>query len=330
MAQVWDLIGDIGGTNMRLAACRDGQLGPARIFATKGGMHLSDAIETFAADIGTLPDRAVVAAAGPVRDGVVTLTNSGMRIDQRDIAKQTNHGVARVLNDFEAAAWSQVEIDRNAISTIHGQAAFPAAPRLIMGPGTGLGVGSIVWHEAGPVVIPGEGGHVRVAAQNAREMAIYATYARLFPEFVMGQGVALEAEAVASGTGIPNLYAAIAETDGTPAPAASTKEIFAAARSGDAIATETVTLCCTSIARIAGDLALFLNAAGGVFICGGVAAANPWAFDNDAVRDGFTAGGRFTDLRQSYALHLVTSGEFGLLGGINYLKHSRGPSSNAG
>ena len=324
----WDLIGDIGGTNMRLAAAADGALIDTHVFPTKGGGPLCDAIATVTAAMGSVPRRAVVAGAGPIHDPeherVITLTNSGLRIDEAEIAGLTSGRAARVLNDFEAAAWSQVTIDPARIRTLHGAAKFPTAPRLILGPGTGLGVGSIVWHGDMPVVIPGEGGHVRVAAETDRDLAILRSYARLFPEFVIGGGVALEAEALASGTGIPNLYAAIAATDGQAVSPPPTPDIFAEARNGEAIATETVARFCATIARVAGDLALFLNARGGVFLCGGMAAANPWAFETPDVIDAFCQGGRFTAMRRDYNLHLVTDGAFGLDGALNYLCHVLG------
>ena len=71
----WDLVADIGGTNMRLAVAVDGAITEQQTFLTTGDMHLTDAIRLFVDKVGSAPRFVEVAAAGVIQNGYVTLTN---------------------------------------------------------------------------------------------------------------------------------------------------------------------------------------------------------------------------------------------------------------
>ncbi len=176
----------------------------------------------------------------------------------------------------------------------------------------------MVWVHGQPHVVPGEGGHISLAPQSDEELAYFQTLLALWPDVRIGQG-AIEAEAILSGTGVPVLYRAIAQTRQTDVQAKTTEEVFTAAKDqSDQSAVITIDLFRRYLGQIAGDLALVFNAAGGVFITGGVILKNPWVLDQGFL-DAFNSGGRHSDWRAQMPVYLYQNEDFGLLGARNYI-----------
>ena len=328
---LWDLVADVGGTNMRLAAARDGQIIQQKTFETTGSMHLTDAIRSFVAEIGSSPRFVEVAAAGVIVDGYVTLTNAKQGFSADDLTAAAGASNARILNDFEAAAWSLVTADPKDLSLVQGALPAPletppapTPPRLIIGPGTGLGVGTLAWAGNQPEVLQGEGGHVRIAPRNLSEVAIFSKLAELWPATRMGDSdsLALEAEAIVSGTGMPYLMRALEALDGRDPSNMSARDVFQTAEQhSDSLAERAVDIFCHHLGAVAGDLALYISAHGGVFLTGGVLLKNAWLFGRPAFIEGFNQGGRHTRFRVKIPIYLYRNDNFGLQGAINAMRH---------
>ncbi|SCZ71202.1 glucokinase [Epibacterium ulvae] len=317
---MWNLIGDVGGTNMRLAAVSsDGEILEQRSFPSKGDVPLEEVCRSFVSPRDGAPGHVVIAAAGVVKDGQVTLTNARQTASESGIAAACGTGHAKILNDFEAAAWSLATVGAEDVTVLQGTTQFQRAPRLIIGPGTGLGVGSLIYAHGQPAVVPGEGGHVAIAPRRADLVAVFDCLTRDWPEVAMGAPLAVEAEALLSGTGLPRFYRALAEVRGAAAVCVENAEIFAAAQTqSDAVAVEAVALFAEYLGAVAGDLGLVLGATGGVFVTGGLALKNPWMFDTGFL-EAFNAGGRHQSWREAMPVYLYSNEDFGLIGARNYL-----------
>ena len=328
----WDLVADVGGTNMRLAMAVDGRIKEQQTFETTGGMHLLDAVREFCAKIGSSPRFVEVAAAGVIQNGYVTLTNAGQQgFSEADLILAASAKKAKILNDFEAAAWSLVTADPDDLTSIQGDlpAALemppkPTPPRIIIGPGTGLGVGTLAWAGAQPEVLQGEGGHVRIAPHTVEDVAIFTKIAELWPETQMDMVncLSLEAEAVVSGTGIPYLMQALESLDGREPSGMTARDIFDVARTdGNPLAVKAVDMFCHHLGAVAGDLALYISAYGGVFLTGGVLLKNEWIFQRPAFLKAFNQGGRHTKFRVHVPIYLYRNSNFGLQGAINAMTY---------
>jgi len=317
---MWDLVADVGGTNMRFAAVKtDGASLAQRTFRTSGPLDVAAASAEMIRAQSSLPRQIVVAAAGVVDSGKVRLTNSSQSFSEASLSAATGVSNIKILNDFEAAAWSLATVSAQDVDTLQGEFATSHAPRLIIGPGTGLGVGAMVWSNGKPHVISGEGGHVTLAPQTAQEVPYFQALVALWPDVRIGATFAVEAEAILSGTGIPFFYKAVAQVEAKAAPLTRTEDIFKAARSGDdAVAVIAIALFRKYLGTVAGDLGLAFDAKGGVFIAGGVALSNPWLFDQDFL-DAFNAGGRHTGWREQLPVNLYQNSDFGLIGARNYI-----------
>lgn len=313
----WDIVADIGGTNMRVAQVVDGTIAQRQDFAMTPERDVARTMAAVAAKWGGAPGRIVAAAAGPVRDGRIALTNGGWLVCERLIAEATGAGQVHVINDFEAAAWSLATLSDADVQPIGQSKSLTKGHRVAVGPGTGLGVGSLIWDGTGYSVVPGEGGHVSLGPRRMSEVPVFERMAQLWPAAVLSDTMRLEAEAMLSGTGLPVLYQACGGAAGITG-----REIFERARIGEDEAVRCRAIFAEHLAALCGDLAVTLRAAGGLFLVGGVAQANADLFD-DVFWEAFRQGGRdeFTALRADCGIYLVTVTDFGLRGCVNALSN---------
>lgn len=269
------LIGDIGGTNVRFALMTDAHAAP-RSFeaaATADFPDIETAIEEMVlARTSLIPRSAVLAVAGPVTGEAVDLTNAEWVVRPRDMMQRIGLGDVVLLNDFEALALALTElqaVDLVAIGHSQGGDGAPGAgatshdPKLVLGPGTGLGVGGLVHAANLWVPVPGEGGHVSFGPVEEDEFEVWQA---IEPEH--GR---ISAEALLCGRGMVRLYRAVAKSAGFSLHFDDPAMITDAAIAGtDPCAERTLELYCRLLGRLAGDLALVFMATGGVYLGGGI------------------------------------------------------------
>ncbi|EEE35813.1 glucokinase [Rhodobacteraceae bacterium KLH11] len=319
----WNLVADIGGTNTRLGVVTDGELTDLRKHPTGTLTDLQEALHSLCDEIGTSPRAVVAAGAGPVRKGTIRLTNANLDLSETFLAHATGAHHTFVINDFTAAAWSVAEITRDKVKVLQGEAAPPLGTRLVVGPGTGLGVGALLYSEGHFHTISGEGGHMGLSPRHLDEVDVFNAARQIAPDCFFGDTLAIEAEMFLSGTGLPILYQAVAMAAGQASVTPRTaKDILQDARDGsDACAVKTARMFTEHLGAIMGDLAVALVPRGGVFLVGGVAEKNRWLFDQDFLC-AFNAGGRFDALRQGMNLYVSEQDEFGIVGANNFCKNA--------
>ncbi len=313
---MWHLIADVGGTNMRLAALSEtGEILRSQTLHSSGDIELERACAQFAAGEGSAPGDVVLAAAGVVEQGRVTLTNARQSASEQGLAAATGAESATILNDFEAAAWSLATVTTADVTRLQGPDEVPAGTRVIIGPGTGLGVGALVVKGDHEMVAPGEGGHIAIGPRRAELVAVFQALVAIWPEVAMSD-LTVEAEALLSGTGIPYFYRALARAKGAAELELDAAEVFQRVDS-DPVAAELVELFGEYLGAVAGDVATLFKAEGGVFVTGGVVQKNPGLLGAAFLR-GFGDGGRYNELRSRIPLYRYEVQEFGLIGARNY------------
>lgn len=315
----WNLIADIGGTNARFASVSQGEISKIKTYSSKGEHGLLEAMEEYAGSFDTKPQSIVLAVAGYIENDEVHLTNAkkGIKID--NVRKLSQTGTASLINDFEAAAWALATVTKDDVKRLQGKQELSKGDRLIIGPGTGLGVGALIDCGDKYIAVPSEGGHAGISPHSDFQVEVFIELSKLWPEVIIGSGgLRLEAEAFLSGTGIPFLYEAVCKVLGQECLYKTTAEVFAAHGKGEVAVETTTSLISSQLGALAGDLALTLSADGGVFISGGVVLKNPWLLNEDFLT-AFNDGGRFTDTRKKYSVYLYTNEQFGLSGAANAL-----------
>ncbi len=286
------LLGDVGGTNVRLALSLDGRLAPIGHFAVAEHPDPILLIAGFLEERGVAspPARAVFAAAGPVApDGRrVRVTNSAWTLDAARLEGELGIGNVRLVNDFAANAWALMRLRDEDLLQVGPGERCPGAPCTILGPGTGLGVAHLLTVEGRAMVLATEGGHATMPAADAEE-------ARIFDRIRERCGH-VSAERVLSGAGLVNLHEAVAVLAGRRPHARSPEMVTGHAGEGCADCGRSVELFLAMLGSFAGNLALTLDARGGVFIAGGIVPRLAARLAASRFRERFEAKGRFSDL----------------------------------
>lgn len=277
------LIADIGGTNARFSILVDANAEPKAFdsIRTRDFKTLDEAIQSHVLDQTSLiPRSAVLAVAGPTDGDAIDLTNNDWIVYPRRMIDELGFDEIVILNDYEAQALAVVALADDHLQKIGGGKRDPAAHRVVIGPGTGLGVAGLVHAAHTWIPVAGEGGHVDLGPQTARDQEIFPHLERI--------GGRVSGEQVLCGRGMVNLYQAVAKANGNAPRYTDPSEVSQAAETGsDPDAVETLTLFAEYLGRVAGDLALVFMARGGVYLTGGITQKILPFFDTTRFRAAF-------------------------------------------
>lgn len=304
------LVGDIGGTNARFALWTEGHISSVQTLATAQFETPEVAIRHYLSSLGMVPQQIAdlcLACAGPVSGEHFRFTNSHWSLSRTGLSQALELDHLLLINDFTAMALGMTRLHEQQCRVIRSGQADPNSPILVIGPGTGLGVSTLVPEpNNGWRVLPGEGGHVDLPVGSLRELALWQ---QLFSEF--GH---VRAEDVLSGRGLVRLYRAICTLDQHQAHLDTPSEISKAALAGDPVAIEVLSLFCIWLGRVAGNAVLTTGARGGVYVVGGVIPRFSDFFLASGFADSFCAKGCMSHYLEQVPAWLVTAEYPGLEG----------------
>ena len=307
------LIADIGGTNARFALADTGAAG----FSSEATLKCADfpsvetAIEQYLEQLGAgTPDVICLAGAGALVDNRINITNNHWLLAVDDLSEAFATDAIRLMNDFEAIAWSVPALDDDDCMPV----GLPDAPGLpngdysvaIVGPGTGLG--AVGLRRLGGVLIPiaGEGGHGGFAPETKVQLDVLTALRERFDR--------VYSERVVSGSGLENIYWALGQIHGQKLPKLSAAEIFTAAGEANEHAAEAVGLFFEVLGQFAGDYALTIGANDGVYIAGGIVPRYPELLVSSRFRSGFESKGKHRSILERIPTQLIRHPQPGLLG----------------
>lgn len=311
----YSLVGDVGGTNARFALVERGSVRPQAIEILPCGNYanLSEAVIEYLRRVGVSEvSEACLAVASPVRGTRIRMTNNHWQFDTEEIRQQFGWRAFKVINDFTAMALGVLHVPEDNLVHVCGGPGDKHRPRLVMGPGTGLGVSGLVPTRNGWVPLVTEGGHVDFAPANDNEMSIL--------RILQGRFGRVSVERILCGQGLLNLYQAHAEIQGIAAPLDAPESITAAALEHvDALASHTLGHFCEILGRTAGNAVLTLGSTGGVYLCGGILPRVLDFFLQSPFRSGFEDKGRMRPLVEFTPVFVVTEPYTGLFGAAEAL-----------
>ena len=269
------LIGDIGGTNCRLALAHNGQLLRESIttYADDAYPTLVDAIRAYLHEQGVHEQKvlaqkaevtiACLAIAGPVTGDTVKLTNHAWHFSIEQTRIDLNLAALEIINDFEAIALALPHLRCEHLQQIGGAEPQPNKPKVVMGPGTGYGAAQVIRCGESFIALPSEGGHVSFAPSTERELALCA--------WLLRQDLQITREQLLSGPGLERIYRGLCELDGATAEALRAAEIQTrAVADNDPRCVAALNMFCELLGTAARDQALDILAQGGVYIAGGI------------------------------------------------------------
>jgi len=309
------LVADIGGTNARFALVEEGsvKLVAIEVLPCADYANLDQAIVDYLARAGVgSVSQACFAVASPVREAQVRMTNNHWRFDIDVVKQQFGWRTFKVINDFTAMALGVPHVTRDKLIHICGGPGNPQRPRLVIGPGTGLGVSGLMPIRNGWVPLMTEGGHVDFTPTDETEAAVLKILHARFGR--------VSVERILCGQGLLNLYQAHTELQGLSAPLDTPDKITAAAlERSDTLAHQVLRHFCTILGRVAGNAALTLGSLGGVYLCGGILPRFINFFRDSPFQSGFEDKGRMRPLMEFIPVYLVTETYTGLLGAAEAL-----------
>lgn len=310
------LLADIGGTNTRCAVTGgDGRPEPVREFTNREFDSLETLLHHFVESLppAERPVDGALAVAAPIRGDEVQMINIDWSFSIGTVRKALGLRELRAVNDFEALAWALPDLPARELVPIGGGRAVAGKPKGVIGPGTGLGVASLVPYDGQWIAVSGEGGHVTLAATDEREAAVVAQIREEFGH--------CSAERLISGPGLGLLHRAL--HGGTAIDAA---EIAARAAEDEAPACETFDVFFRMLGTVAANLALTIGAFGGVYIGGGIAPRHRERLVASGFRESFEAKGRYRDYLKSIPTWLIVSDHPALIGLAAVARRSGGTS----
>lgn len=325
------LAGDIGGTKTWLQIIRCDGDGLSEVF---GQRYASGQYATFEALLADFLNSAkhekleditavCIGVAGPVESPelgvqVAQVTNLPWRLESRQLCAHFGFSRLRLINDFQAVGYGLEVLKAEDIVTLQEGVPVVQGPRALMGAGTGLGQGLLVWQARGDSgayeMLPSEGGHADFAPGTAEQRELL--------NFLAKRQTRVYVEDVLSGRGLINIYRFLAEKHpeavGKALDKAGDDAAAAISETGlsgkDGLASQALDLFVAIYANQAANFALTCLATGGVYIAGGIAPKIRARMDAGPFLQAFCNKGPMTPLLEKIPVYLVLDTQVGLKG----------------
>lgn len=303
------LVGDIGGTNCRLALTRNGQLLPESIttYADADYPNLVDAVRAYLQAQQAHVTIACIAIAGPVTGDTIKLTNHAWHFSIEQTRIELNLIALEIINDFEAIALALPHLRRAQLEQIGGTEPQPDKPKVAMGPGTGYGAAKVMRCGKNFIALPSEGGHVSLAPSTARELALCT--------WLLRHDLQITREQLLSGPGLERIYRALCDLDGTPSDTLRAADIQTrATAASDPHCVAALTMFCELLGTAARDQALDSLAQGGIYIAGGIVKRFIPFLRASGFRQRFEDSATMRTLLEPIPVYVITEDNPGLFG----------------
>jgi glucokinase len=346
------LVGDIGGTNTRLALYNiEGAIpqpaGEIRTYSSQAFTGLTAIVDTFLKETGSTCDQAVFGVAGPVdkAKGESQITNLPWLISVSDLKTALKIDKVSLLNDVESISYGLTlpngmkEPDElyQLNKSYDAASSTSTGNKALIAPGTGLGEAILVYDDFGGkghyVVSATEGGHTDFASRSTFEAGLLRYLQDKFWHDSYGH---ISYERVISGQGIKHIYDYIKESNGIPENPDVAHRLAQGEEPANKIISEAALshsseLCMSALTTFVsilgaecGNMALKTLAFGGVYLGGGIP---PKILDK--LKDGsfiaaFLNKGRFATTLIKIPVYVILKEEPGLFGAACYAKVRQG------
>ncbi|MCS3431818.1 glucokinase [Klebsiella sp. BIGb0407] len=313
------LVGDVGGTNARLALCSldNGDIEQIKTFSGLDFPSLEAVVAHYLTTIDATIKDASIAIACPITGDWVAMTNHTWAFSIEEMRKNLGLDTLEIINDFTAVSMAIPMIKPEHLIQFGGGQPVADKPVAVYGAGTGLGVSHLVHVDKRWVSLPGEGGHVDFAPNSEEESIIL--------EVLRAEIGHVSAERVLSGPGLVNLYRAIVKADNRVPENYQPSDITERALADSCTdCRRALSLFCVIMGRFGGNLALNLGTFGGVYIAGGIVPRFMDFFKASGFRAAFEDKGRFKEYVKDIPVYLIAHDQPGLLGAGAHLRQVLG------
>ena len=264
------LIADIGGTNARFSLeIEPFKYESTKVLTCKEYTTLAHAIDGYLTQLGLKGKIKHAALALPLPEvgDVAFMVNSPWPpFSLKQTASKLGIENLIYLNDFHALALAIPFIDNTKLFRIGGLSEPDEnKPKAIIGPGTGLGMATLIKHPCGDYYsIPSEGGRSSFPPVNDEEIELW--------KFVRKRFSHVSAERFLSGPGLQLIFEGLSSInkkaiEKLPTPS----EIVEMGINGtNFLCKQTLDIFCRMFATVSSNLAVMTNSFGGVYVGGGI------------------------------------------------------------
>jgi len=324
------LAGDIGGTKTNLAVYAHEDDHDRLIakktasYPSKGHATLAEIIRDFlGADFSDVR-QACFGVAGPVKSGVVQVTNLPWIVDAAALQAELNFKQVSLLNDLEANAYGINTLLPHELLSLNPQGdPRQVGNRALIAAGTGLGEAGMLWDGVTHRPFASEGGHASFAPNDSIGDELLM--------FLRREHGHVSWERVLSGMGMKNLYRFFRQRSGLAEPEWLTAQLLqgdlgsvvthAGLAGKDPVCVEALDCFTRNYGSEAGNLGLKMLALGGVYIGGGIAPKMLPKMQSALFLDAFYHKGRMSPLLQSTPVYVILNDKTALQGAAWYAAH---------
>lgn len=318
------ILADIGGTNTRVALAEGTTLlvDSIRRYSNAEyqarGQDIAQVLRDYLDQTGAKVLGTCVAAAGPVQDGVATMTNLAWVIDAAKLTRATGAARVAILNDLQAQGQALGHIRAANLRRVMEGPARKGATMLVVGLGTGVNAAPAHPGKAGMLVPPSECGHVNMPVRSDEDFRLL----RFMEARLKASGDAPHAgvEELLAGRGLANLHVFAAAEAGKPA-LASSAEVLAALDADDPVAAHAARLYVHILGQMLADQALIHLPYGGIYLIGGMSRAMTPHFARFGLETAFREARRVDLLQTEFAITVVEDDYAALTGCAVYLSN---------
>jgi glucokinase len=314
------LAGDVGGTNARLALVeldgRSARIARESRYPSRDYAGLTPIVRHFCEEVASRPDRACFGIACPVVGDDCIAPNLPWTINARTLANEIGIPRTAIINDFVAVGYGIELLGPSDLVTLQEGSPRPQGPIALIGAGTGLGQGFLLWEGDHYRVLPSEGGHGDYAPRGKLQTGLL--------QFLGQQFGRVSWERLLSGAGIVNAYryllaSALAQEQVSVRDEMAKEDPAAViARHGlaktDCLSDRALDLFCEILGAQAGNLALTLVSTGGVYLAGGIAPRLAERLRSGPFLTAFRDKGRMSELLSRIPVYVIMNPNVGLLG----------------
>jgi glucokinase len=314
------LAGDVGGTNARLAIVelngRSAHIARERRYSSRDYSGLTPIIHRFCEEATSHPSRACFGVACAVVGGECRAPNLPWTINARKLAADIGIPSTALINDFVAVGYGIELLSPSDLETIQEGIPTPQGPIALIGAGTGLGQGFLVWERDHYRVLPSEAGHGDFAPRGPQQAGLL--------EFLRQRFDRVSWERLLSGPGMVNAYRYLLASAAAPEQAMVRAQMenedpaTVISRHGlaktDGLSERALDLFCEIFGAQAGNLALTMVATGGVYLAGGIAPRIVERLKSGSFLTAFRDKGRMSETLSRIPVHVIMNPNVGVLG----------------
>ncbi|MDA9674223.1 glucokinase [Alphaproteobacteria bacterium] len=320
------LVADIGGTNARFAYKDDvsNELSNFSYLKCTDFENIFDAIKYYQEENNLDIKNMSIAVASTTKHDAIKFTNNHWNFQQSKVFEHFKLDKLIFINDFVAQSlcfgsfYKDLTIDplinkktalNNNLYIVRSGIPIITAPLLVTGPGTGLGVCTLLNLNSSSIAIEGEGGHSSFAPNSDIEVELL--------QFLRKKYDHVSNERIVSGSGIEEIFNFMLSRQGKQSSEMNAPEIGEKALLGELDALNSVKLMFSILGTIVSSVILINGAQGGVILSGGITPKLYKIFQESNFEKNLLNKGRRYNYIKDVPIWLTKDNNNGLKGALN-------------